>query len=396
MKKWLVALTIIFGAGLLTSASLAGQIYFKGSDVYTDYDKQSIDLTNIKGLYINSDIPVEVKPTTGEAYVEFSQSFEDVLGKNPAFELKVENKDNECHINLEQTKEIAIWFLIKKDEAALTVYLPVQALDTLEITHQSYRNRYTDSKLDLTGIDVKNLSINQDHADVILDGKYENIKVLGDGGSSSVHINSKQKANVSLDGEGSYNLEGLFDTVDIASRYGSIKMNTSSPAKVNIDTSDSDIKLEGSYSVVKLLGNDNAINVQTKTLSDITVENSYSSVILDGPLNVVKVNNQCGNIDIQTTANPKSIEVIGEQNSTILRLPSNIPGFKLMRIAGDTEDGEYEILRDGAYITLSRINSDFNIKQQNNDTYTYGDSSLKLMVQVGEGLRILDNGLSAK
>lgn len=396
MKKWLIALTIIFGAGLLTSASLAGQIYFKGTNVYTDYDKQSIDLTNTKSIYINSDIPVEVKPTTGEAYAEFSQSFEDILGKNPAFELKVENKADGCYINLEQIKDIEIWFLIKRDEAALTVYLPAQTLDTLQITHQSYRNRYTETQIDLTGIDVKDLSINEDYAEVILDGKYENIKVSG-GGSSNVRINSKQKANLSLEGNANYNLEGLFDTVDISSRYGSIKMNALSPAKVNIDTSGSDIKLEGSYSSVKVLGNENLINVQTNTLSDITIENNYNNIILDGPLNIVRINNECSNIDIQTTVNPKSIEVIGEQNNTTLRLPSNIPGFKLMSMSSDTEDREYEMNDDGEYITRSKINSDFDIQQQNNDTYIYGDSSLKLMVEVGEGLRILDNGyMSAK
>nr|WP_302598905.1 hypothetical protein [uncultured Cellulosilyticum sp.] len=397
MKKWLVALTIICGAGFLTSASLAGKIYFQGANIYTDYDKKNIDLTNINNIYINSDIPVEIKPTTGEAYVEFNQNFEDILGKNPEFELTVENKDKSCYINLNQTKDIEIWFMIKKDEAALTVYLPTKALDTLQINHESYRRwNYEIPQIDLTGIDIKNLEIAQNYTAVSLDGKYENIDITS-GGSSTVKINSKQKANVRLEGEATYTLDGLFETVQINGRYEPIKINTLEPAKVNIEAYRSNIKLEGSYSSVKVLGDDNVINVKTATLSDIDITNTYGNIVLDGPLNMVKVNNECSEIDIQTTTNPKSIEVSGEQNNTVLRLPSNIPGFKIMYMQGNTNDYGYEMNQDGEYIQTSRINSDFTLNKVNNNTYTYGDSSSKLMLEVESGLRIVDNGyMSAK
>lgn len=390
MKKWLIALTIIFGASLLTSASLAGKVYFKEASVYTDYDKQKLDLTNTKSIYINSDIPVEVKPTTGEAYVEFNQSFEDVLGEHPEFELKVEHKGNECYINLNQTKDVNIWVMVKKDEAMLTVYLPTQALDALQIIHQSYRNEYSWPQIDLTGIDVKNLDINQNSTNISLEGKYENIDISS-GGSGNINISSKQKARVKLQGRANYNLEGLFDTVEIDGD-GLIKMNTSEPTKVTINSFNSEIKLEGSYSMVTLLGNDNSINMKTNTLSDVSIEHYYGDITLDGPLNIVKVNGEGSTIDIQTTVNSKSIEVTGEQNSTTLRLPSNIPGFKIMRIASHMDDDTYQMDETGEYISTPKINSDFNITQQNKDTYTYGDSSLKMMVQIGEGLRILDNG----
>lgn len=391
MKKWLIALTIIFGASLLTSASLAGKVYFKEAIIYTDYDKQNIDLTNIKSIYMNTAIPVEVKPTTGKAYVEFNQKYEDLLGDHPEFELKVEQKGSECYINLNQTKDTNLGFMVKKNETALTVYLPTQALDTLQIAHQSYGYWHRPSSIDLTGVNVKKLDIIQDNTDISLDGKYENINITSDN-SSNINIKSKQKAQVTLQGQANYNLEGLFNIVDIDGSCGLIKMNTSEPAKVNINGFDSDIRLEGSYSGITVLGNNHLINVKTSTLSDITIESDYGDITLDGPLNIVKVNGEGSTVDVQTTVNSKSIEVTGEQNSTTLRLPSNIPGFKIMRIASYMDDDTYQMNEAGEYISTPKINSDFNITEQNKETYTYGDSSLKMMVQVGQGLRILDNG----
>ncbi len=391
MKKWLIALTIIFGAGLLTSASLAGRIYFKEATVYTDYDKQIIDLTNTKSIYINSDIPVEIKPTTGEAYVEFNQSFEDILGKNPEFKLDVETKGDSCYINLEQIKYTDISFIIKRDEAILTVYLPVQALDTLQIQHPSYRGWYERPQIDLTGIDVKAININQDNSNITLDGKYENINITSSG-SSNININSKQKAQVTLEGAAQYNLVGNFENVDINGQHSSVNMNALEATNVIIDAYSSNVKLEGDYSQVKVLGEANLINVKTNTLSDIEIENNSGEVILDGPLNRVKLNTPYSNIDIQTTVNSKSIEIEGEQNNTTLRLPSNIPGFKIIPIISESDDGEYQINDNGDYLKLPNINSEFLLNKQETDIYTYGDSSLKMMVQIGSGLRIVDNG----
>lgn len=393
MRKWLIALTIIFGASLVMSATLAGQVFFNGSIVYTDYDKQNLELSHINNIYINSVLPVIVQPTTGEAYVEFNQRFEDILGKNPEFELKVENKGDNCYINFNRTKETDISFIIKEDTTVLTVYLPVQAFEKLQINHQERVNWTRGQEINLTGIDIKTLDINQDDTKIILDGKYENINISSCN-SSEIVINSKQKAKVKLQGQGSINLNGLFDTVDLQVS-GRVKMNALDTAKVNIDAYNSDIKLEGSYSGIKVLGHDNKVNVVTNTLSDIDIENSEGDVILDGPLNTVKVNNENSNIDIQTTNNPKSIEVLGTANRTTLRLPSNIPGFKVMHIIRNSDYEGYQVEQELDSTLGYQVNSDFTLNKQDDQTYTYGDSSSKLMVQAGEWLRILDNGYTS-
>ena len=68
-----------------------------------------------------------------------------------------------------------------------------------------------------------------------------------------------------------------------------------------------------------------------------------------------------------------------------------------MYMQGNTNDYGYEMNQDGEYIQTSRINSDFTLNKVNNNTYTYGDSSSKLMLEVESGLRIVDNGyMSAK
>ena len=195
MRKWLIALAIIFGASFITSASLAGKVYYQGGMVYTDHDNKPLDLTNIDKIYIKSDIPVTIKPTTGEPYAEFNQSCETFFGDNEKLELTVASKDKNCHINLLQVQESKFNFGKRRNKKALTVYLPVKALDTLDVDYVGYRDVYHTEEIDLTGFDIKNLRIEQHWTDVKLDGNYENINLIT-GGASTININSKQQANV--------------------------------------------------------------------------------------------------------------------------------------------------------------------------------------------------------
>lgn len=401
MRKWLIALTVIFGVSFITSASLAGKVYYQGSMVHIDHDKKNLDLTNINSIYINSDIPVTVKPTTGEAYAEFNQSFENILGDNPVFELKVENKDKACHINLTQTKDVKLNFGVKRNEKSLVVYLPVKALETLKVDYNGFRDVYNVEEIDLTGFNIKNVEIKQHWTDVKLDGEYENINLIT-GGASEIDIKSKKQANVKLNGSANYKLEGLFKTLDIIHADDMpIIMNNCKVEQVNVETDNSEIQFEGEYTKVKVLGDNNIINLQTSTLCDVTIENNYGKVLLDGPFNNVNIDGEAVVVDIQTI-NPKSIKVKGEDNQTTLNLPAHIAGFKLMCMAEELNGGESidqytvydvsEAYESKSSEASSKIFSEFKLTQQNKNIYTYGDGSSRIMIRVGKSLNILESG----
>lgn len=401
MRKWLVALTVIFCVSFIISASLAGKVYYQESMVYTEHDKKSLDLTNINSIYINSDIPVTIKPTTGEAYAEFNQSYENILGDKPMFELKVENKDKACRINLTQTKEVNLNFGIKRNEKSLVVYLPVKELETLKVDYNGFRDVYNIEEIDLTGFNIKNVEIKQHWTDVKLDGNYENINLIT-GGASEIDIKSKKQANVKLNGSANYKLEGLFKTLDIIHADGKpIIMNDCKVEQVNIEADSSEIQFEGEYTKVKVLGDNNIINLQTSTLCDVTIENNYGEVVLDGPFNNVNIDGEAVVADIQTI-NPKSIKVKGEENQTTLNLPTHIAGFKLMCMAEELNDGESidqytvydvnEAYEGESSEASSKILSEFKLTEQNKNIYTYGDGSSRIMIRVGKSLNILESG----
>lgn len=423
MRKWLIALAIIFGASFITSASLAGKVYYQGGMVYTDHDNKPLDLTNIDKIYIKSDIPVTIKPTTGEPYAEFNQSCETFFGDNEKLELTVASKDKNCHINLLQVQESKFNFGKRRNKKALTVYLPVKALDTLDVDYVGYRDVYHTEEIDLTGFDIKNLRIEQHWTDVKLDGNYENINLIT-GGASTININSKQQANVELNGSARYELKGSFKTLELINGTPLVLMEQCKVEKMNVDAdvrtfvmndctieelegeiSDSEIKFTGECKKVNISGNNNTINLQTSTLCDVAIKDHYGNVTLDGPFNAINIEGEAAVVDIKTIK-PQSIKVKGEDNQTTLNLPANIAGFKVMCMSEELNGGEsidqyttYDVNeeeRDELSEASSKILSEFKLTEKEKNIYTYGDGSSRIMIRVGKSFNILESGQIAK
>lgn len=423
MRKWLIALAIIFGASFITSASLAGKVYYQGGMVYTDHDNKPLDLTNIDKIYIKSDIPVTIKPTTGEPYAEFNQSCETFFGDNEKLELTVASKDKNCHINLLQVQESKFNFGKRRNKKALTVYLPVKVLDTLDVDYVGYRDVYHTEEIDLTGFDIKNLRIEQHWTDVKLDGNYENINLIT-GGASTININSKQQANVELNGSARYELKGSFKTLELINGTPLVLMEQCKVEKMNVDAdvrtfvmndctieelegeiSDSEIKFTGECKKVNISGNNNTINLQTSTLCDVAIKDHYGNVTLDGPFNAINIEGEAAVVDIKTIK-PQSIKVKGEDNQTTLNLPANIAGFKVMCMSEELNGGEsidqyttYDVNeeeRDELSEASSKILSEFKLTEKKKNIYTYGDGSSRIMIRVGKSFNILESGQIAK
>ena len=60
MKKLLITFSIIFGVGFIASAVIAGQVYYKELNAYTDHAKEKLDINALQNVYIDSQVPVQI------------------------------------------------------------------------------------------------------------------------------------------------------------------------------------------------------------------------------------------------------------------------------------------------------------------------------------------------
>lgn len=178
MKKWLIILSVIFSIGFISSAVLAGRVYYQDLKNYTDYDRKGLEIEALKNIYITSSVPVEIYPTTGAPYVEFNQTFTDLVGAAPEYELDVELKGENTYIELNEIKEIFLWLGIKESKAQLSIYLPQSTINRLNIQNNNHFS-YRDNKqvINLEGINVNELVADMNEAEFILNGDYKKVKI---------------------------------------------------------------------------------------------------------------------------------------------------------------------------------------------------------------------------
>ena len=52
MKKWLITLSIVALLGVISSATLAGHVYYNELKTYEDYDKKELSEKALQNIYI--------------------------------------------------------------------------------------------------------------------------------------------------------------------------------------------------------------------------------------------------------------------------------------------------------------------------------------------------------
>ncbi|ADZ81792.1 hypothetical protein [Cellulosilyticum lentocellum] len=400
MKKWLIIFSIIFGIGFITSAVIAGQVYYKELNAYTDYDKQDLDINALQSIYIDSQIPVQVEVTQGKPYVEFSQNFTDLLGMAPEFELEVKTKGNSTYVNLEQTKEITVYLGIQEDKASLTVYLPQKAYDTIQIKNNeySYYSKYRDNNINLEDIDVKKFEIDMEYSEVKLKGSYEQISAHINSGILEIHSN--QPAQLEVQGRVKANLTGQYQGIDIQDiENREIYVESEIPTNIKLSSNYSNIKLRGKYDKINVAGYSNSIDAKSDSVCKITVEDESSIINLNGAFKEIALNGERASIDIQTTVIPEYIKLLGYVTEPVnLTLPSNIQGFQVKYLSNNQTEDYYDDYYEDRNKVLSEFDVIEGISPKGEKIYTYGDGSTPITLEADSDsrLEIIDGGYSSE
>lgn len=393
MKKWLIIFSLICGVSFIITAAIAGQVYYKELNTYTDYDKQELDVNALQSIYIDSQIPIQVEVTEGKPYVEFNQSFIDLLGMAPEFELEIKTKGNSTYIDLEQIKETTIYLGVQEDIASLTVYLPQKSYDTIQIQNNQYTyySRRADHVISLEGIDAKKVNIDVAYSEVSLKGNYEQILTHMDSGVLEIHSN--QPTQLEVGGNVKTNLTGQYESIDIQDVYNrEIYVDSEIPTHIRLSSNHSDIKLRGKYDKINIEGYSNTIDAKSDSVCNIMVENEDGYINLNGAFEEIVINDgEQASINIQTTVIPECIKILGYVTEPVsLTLPSNIKGFEL------------NYLGDPQYEEWNKVVSEFNVVEgvspKGEKIYTYGDGSIPITIDANSDFRleIIDGGYSSE
>lgn len=398
MKRWLIILSIICGIGFISSAVLAGRVYYQDLENYTDYDKKGLQIESLKNIYINSSVPIEIHPTSGEPYVEFNQSFINLIGSAPEYALDVQSKGENTYIELTETKEVFLRLGVKETKAQLSIYLPQITINRLNIINNGYFNYKRNKQvINLEGINVNELTTNMNETEFVLDGSYEKININASEGKIS--LKSNKKAQLVAQGSLAYYLTGEFDKITINNSSRDIIIDSNSASSVEINSYHSNINLKGSYSRVKLSGDHNTIDIHSENICKLYTNGEWNDITGNGAFEVMSLSGNNSEIKVQTTVIPTKFDLdqSASYNTLSLTLPSNIPGFRVKYYMEDREpnyDEEYE---------TENINliSDFTLEEEKNEKdesiFTYGDGSLQILINADQdnNLEIIDGVYNA-
>ena len=409
MKKCLIILSIIFGMSLISTAVLAGKVYYTEERVYEDYDKKELDSAFLQNVYINSAVPVNVYVTKDKPYVEFNQKFVDLTGCVPEFELKVETRPEATYIDLNMTKDIYLWLGVKENQQELSVYLPQQVIEKLNIQGNAYYHSGKRTTVNLDGVDIQDLEIAMDDADVILDGNYEKISLIMAIGSAT--ITSHTPAQLYTQGSIKQDLKGQFKKITIENNWKNINIESTYETKVSIDARRAEIFLNGKYKEITLQGDHNTVDILTDTKCQLNTQGNDNMINTSGSFDSIDMNEAISDIAIKADQMPKKMKFAsrGRESNVKLTLPSNVKGFS---VKYKTIDRDYGIMEDeeelnrylNELVNQIDIESDFMLEttapSQKEFVYTYGTGETPIVVEreyeEQAKLEIIDGGYTSK
>lgn len=384
MKKWLIVLSIIFGTSAVTAAVAGGNAIFNTKEtVYTDRGEQALNKAALSHIYINSVIPVEVYPTTGEPKVEYNQKAADFIKNFPKYELSVTEREGSTYIDLTQT-ETSLWIGHAKNDAYLTLYLPEGTIERLDIKSRASAGGYTQRNhmINLKNIHVKDLSMNlYQRVTIDLDGNYQKVSIDTNSWQSTLNMVSKTPATVRVNGSIEQNLTGQFEKINIESCDDDMTINSQTPARVDIKNSDGvNIDLKGQYNQVMIDGYSQIINLDSSVECRLNIYGGENILYAKAPFKMIELNGYDSTMEVQTTTVPRSIRMTEKMNSKVkLILPSNIPGFTVSsHLEGiEVADGNVE---ETNRMLFSQVRSDFDMSANGSYSIQYGNGLTKIEV----------------
>lgn len=387
LAKWLLGLSIIFVGGLVTSAGLAGHIYFNEVQTYENAFKKEINANALEELHIRSQVPVSICLTDGAPYVEFEQKHVDFMGKAPTYKVEVTEQGKGSYININLENE-GMDFFVKEDVAKATVYLPKKALNELSLDTNTryYWSYFNKAVIDLSGLNIKNVNLNANNTSITLNGDYEKINISGE---STIKVHSNQPAEVTVSNGESLYLTGQYTRV--TSSADRLEMDSEVPAEVIINYHNSEVNLRGKYSkVIRKDGCDN-LSLDSKTPCEVDLKGQDGTITLTGAIKKLSSDNENSTLSVTTTIIPSSINLLNSEEEAQITLPSNIPGLTLNYVTRDFDEETFEEpISDYKLAKTTNLNESI--------SYTFGDGSIKMnsASSYDYPLRIIDGGYNSQ
>ncbi|MDA3730524.1 hypothetical protein PBV87_03255 [Niameybacter massiliensis] len=389
LKFFVAGCLVLIGIGVVGTGVTLGEMYKTNQTVYEVNERQELKATALKNLYINSDVPVRIVPTDGQAYVTFEATGNGVMFPEPKFKLDVTSEGDTSRINLKEIQNTEIFIFTNNVKEELVVYIPQQDMDTLNVsTNSTNYGRYPFS-LSSTA-NIKNVNLDVSSIDLSLKGSYNNIDIVANNGS--VEIVSNTPAQVKLQGGFAAQLKGQIASVDVTKGqyHGSddtLTIESDLEAKLNINKSYGDIVVDGKVRELNLNTNSSSLVANSSTPYNATVHTSeYTDVNLKGNLQNVIVEGYSGDVKLYPTNTPKRVEILGDEINVHAVLPESITGFEIKK----QMDESYYSYEDDYGNTIEETSEDrnifidFEVKSENINSglkrIYYGDEAMKMFI----------------
>lgn len=408
--KWIAVTCLIsIGVGITGAGVTLGQMYKNSQMSYQVKEQKEIEVTQLKKLYISSDVPVRIIPTEEKAYVTFDASGNGIIFPEPKYDLQVTSEGTSSYINLKQLQESQMYLFSNNPKEELVVYLPAKALDTLEVKINE-KNYYRDNAFTFSSnSSINNLKIDAQTVDLALSGSYNNIDISASRGSIDIYSNTPAQVKLNQGGATAV-LSGQIATVDIANGHNldnsETVIKTSLEAKVAIQKSYGKVQIEGKLSELKVDGSSYEVEANSSTPYNVTISNDQNTdITLKGMLqNATIEGNEGGKIKLYPTGTPKRVEILGEDLDVYTVLPKDISGFEIKK-SMEQEDFIYEKdyddykennnLDQDEWMYTEDIKEehkmiiDFQVKSENLSNgmkrIYYGDEAMKMFIGVTDG-----------
>ncbi|WP_053982436.1 DUF4097 family beta strand repeat-containing protein [Niameybacter massiliensis] len=389
LKFFVAGCLVLIGIGVVGTGVTLGEMYKTNQTVYEVNERQELKATALKNLYINSDVPVRIVPTDGQAYVTFEATGNGVMFPEPKFKLDVTSEGDTSRINLKEIQNTEIFIFTNNVREELVVYIPQQDMDTLNVsTNSTNYGRYPFSLSSTANIKSVNLDVSS--IDLSLKGSYNNIDIAANNGS--VEIVSNTPAQVKLKGGFAAQLKGQIASVDVTKGqyHGSddtLTIESDLEAKLNINKSYGDIVVDGKVRELNLNTNSSSLVANSSTPYNATVHTSeYTDVNLKGNLQNVIVEGYSGDVKLYPTNTPKRVEILGDEINVHAVLPESITGFEIKK----QMDESYYSYEDDYGNTIEETSEDrnifidFEVKSENINSglkrIYYGDEAMKMFI----------------
>ena len=377
LKFLMAGCLVLAGIGVVGTGVTLGEMYQTNQIVYEASDSEVLNQAALENVYIESDVPVRIMPTEGQARVEFSASGQGLMIPEPKYNLEVTNEGKSSYINLKEVQGSEVYLFTNNIRQELVVYLPEKDINTLKVTNGVSSNYYGAQGFTYTSkANIKELVLRVGRIDLDLKGNYGQMDIQARSGNMAIHSNTP--AIVNVQGGNDVKLTGQLQQVTVKDSsnggHNNVFISSDIESKIDIDNSYSNVIIEEKVKDVTMTTNGGSLMVNSESPYEVILNaNDQVDVNLKGKIERATIEGNYGQVKLYPTGTPKRIEVLGEQMDVHAVLPADISGFEIKRKVEGYSEGEM-----GDFYADFEVKSE-TINEQLRRIY-FGDEAMKMFI----------------